>query len=190
MRTPVRPTSLGLLLGVLAATVGATVYVTAIGYLDLRASSIVGGALLSWDGSTVSVARLRAPVVDHLGIAVVTALAVWPLWHCQRAAATRWHQLPVWAAAATTLALIAWAVASTTLPYSALSASLDGATSRMDGGVSDPLVIAWTRQGALSLATPVFVGVLAVLALARPGARRAPEPPMAEVAIEDEPSSR
>lgn len=189
MRTTDRPTALGLLLGIGAACVGATVYVTAIGYLDLRASSLTMGALLGWDGSVASVTSSRTPVWEHLGIAVVSALAFWPLWWCRRTASSRWQQLPVWAAAATVLALTAWAMATTELPYSAISATLDGA-SQMDDGVSDPLLIAWTRQGALSLATPVFAGVLAVLALARPGARRAPESSTAEVTIQDEPSAR
>ncbi|MEG3614245.1 hypothetical protein [Isoptericola haloaureus] len=188
MRTTDRPTSLGLLLGVAAAVVGAAAYVTAIGYLDLRASSIGTGARLGWD-MVPTIVPPRAPVWEGLALAAVTALAFWPLWRCHRTASSRWHQLPVWAALVTVLGLTAWAAVTTELPYSAMSV-LAGRPSAWDGGVADPLAVAWTRQGALSPATPVFVGVLVVLALARPGARRAADPATTEVAIEDDRPTR
>ncbi|MDO8143045.1 MULTISPECIES: hypothetical protein [unclassified Isoptericola] len=184
MRTADRPTALGVLLGAAAAVTGVAVYVTAIGYLDLRASSIGTGALLGWDSAVVAIVPPRAPVWEGLAIAAVTTLAFWPFWWRHRTASSRWHQLPVWTALVTLLALTAWAAATTEFPYSPIAA-LSGGPSAVTGGVADPLAVAWLRQGALSPVTPVFVGVLAVLSLARPGARRA-----TEVAIEDEPASR
>ncbi|WP_345293411.1 hypothetical protein [Isoptericola chiayiensis] len=95
----------------------------------------------------------------------------------------------MWAALVAVLALTAWAVATTELPYSAMSV-LSDRPSALDGGVSDSLVVAYVRQGALNPVTPVFVGVLVVLALARPGARRASARATTEVAIEDDRPAR
>ncbi|NNU25964.1 hypothetical protein [Isoptericola sediminis] len=180
-----RPTAPGVLLGAAAAVVGAALYVTAIGYLDLRASSISTGALLGWDSAVVAIVPPRAPVWEGLAIAAVTALAFWPFWWRQRTASSRWHQVPVWAALVTVLALAAWAAATTEFPYSPIAA-LSGGPSPVTGGVADPLAVTWTRQGALSPVTTVFVGVLAVLSVARPGARQAPDPATTEVAVEDD----
>jgi|GEM_PF-6654386 len=183
-----RPTSLGLLVGATVAVVGAAIYVTAIGFLDLRASSITTGARLGWD-LVPSIVSPRAPVWEGFAIAAASALTFWPLWRCQRTASSRWHQVPVWAALVTVLALTAWAVATTEFPYSAMSV-LSERPSALDGGVSDSLVVAYVRQGALSPVTAVFLGVLVVLALARPGARRAPDPATTQVAIDDDRPAR
>lgn len=153
----------------LSTSVMVIVFLFTIGYLEVRARAAVFGIKLDWLDEPIAVIGIQRPWSQHLGIALVTAGAIFALMIQPQFTGKIWSRLPIITAGVVLAIFVIYYNVTTSSPYfGSLTPMLAlGVPSNVDLP-QENLLNGWLKMGSLSVSALVLMLTLIVRAFFNP----------------------